>query len=413
MTKFKPLLAALALLSIVSALFSAEIFVINSVSRTLSRIDTQSGSVNNSFAQLGLTPNLMDMDAEHIYIACSGDNAIQVLDRASGALIRYIPVAASSNPYDVLKVGEFLYVTGLFTDRVYKICLQSNSVVGSLSVGVAPEGLCSDGNRLFVCNTGGYSSNYANSSVSVIDLLSFSVAETVPTWTNPQFAKIRGGYLHVSCTGNWSDLQGKLDIFDLNNLERIQRLNVGGNPGSLWISAAGTGYIGEGNGTALYSYDADSHTLQHGALNPLNYEASQVSGNSSLIALLKQNWASNSLVRLYGLDFTLLSTYEVGMASSDIMVAPENTSVEDDLIAAPRIAVYPNPLPIGTALRVESGAGGALEFLLYNVKGQLVQTRRLDKGENSFSLNGLPAGIYLYSVKLSGASQQGKLLITN
>ncbi|MDD3143665.1 MAG: hypothetical protein PHG32_05660, partial [Candidatus Cloacimonetes bacterium] len=189
MPKTKQLIMALVLLLTLQSISAAEIFVVNSASRTLSRIDTDSGSVNNSFAQLGLSPNLMDLDAQHIYVVCSGDNAIQVLDRSSGAHLRYLPVAASSNPYDVLKVGDFLYVTGLFTDKVYKLSLQSSSVVGSVEVGVAPEGLCSDGSRLYVCNTGGYQNNYANSSVSVIDLASFSVAATVPTWTNPQYAE--------------------------------------------------------------------------------------------------------------------------------------------------------------------------------------------------------------------------------
>lgn len=413
MPKIKlPILLAAILLA-VTGLFASEIFVINSSSRTLSRIDTASSTVNNSFAQLGLTPNLMDLDEQRIFIACSGDNAVQVLARNSGAHIRYIPVAASANPYDVLKVGEFLYVTGLFTDKVYKISLMSNSVVGSLSVGVAPEGLCSDGNRLFVCNTGGYSNNYANSSVSVIDLDAFTLTTTVPTWTNPQFAEIRGNYLHVSCTGNWTTVQGKLDIINLDTLELAQRLNVGGNPGSLWISPTGTGYLGEGMETALYSYHADSHTLEHGAANPLNFEASMVSGNASMIALLKQNYASNSLVRIYSPDLTLQGTYEVGLASSDILVVAENTAASDELVPVPKLRVYPNPLSRGTALRLDLASAAGAEFRLYNLRGQLVHQKNLAKGEDSIRLEGLSGGIYLYSVEAGGTRHRGKLLISD
>jgi len=146
--------AICGLLMQVPTLKATEIFVVNSASRTLSRIDTQTGVTNNSFAQLGLTPNLMDVDTDYIYVVCSGDNAIQVIDRASGTHIRYIPVAPSCNPYAVVKSGDFLYVSGLFTDKLYKISLASNTVVGSLSVGIAPEGLCAYQGNLFVCNTG-------------------------------------------------------------------------------------------------------------------------------------------------------------------------------------------------------------------------------------------------------------------
>ncbi len=412
MPKTTQLIMALVLLLALPALDATEIFVVNSASRTLSRIDTDSGSVNNSFAQLGLSPNLMDLDSEHIYVVCSGDNAIQVLDRASGAHLRYLPVAASSNPYDVLKVGECLYVTGLFTDKVYKLSLQSGSVVASVEVGVAPEGLCSDGTRLYVCNTGGYQNNYANSSVSVIDLASFAVAATLPTWTNPQYAELRNGFLHVSCTGNWTDVAGKLDIIDLDTLELASRLDVGGNPGSLWISPGGMGYIGEGYGNALYSYNADSHSLEHGAADPLSYEASLVSGNSGLIALLKQNWASNSLVRAYSHDFSLIDLYEVGLSSSDIVVAPEDTAAEEESLPGARRGVYPNPVRRGGTLHL-SGKAEAGELRLYNLKGQVVRKIPLDRGASSLRLDGLPAGVYLWALGGANTANRGKLLISD
>lgn len=412
MPRTKQLIVALALMLALTALSADVIFVVNSTSRTLSRIDTDSGSVNNSFAQLGLTPNLMDLDEEHIYVVCTGDNAVQVLDRFSGAHQRYLPVAPSSNPYDVLKVGDFLYVTGLFTNRVYKLSLQTNSVVGSLEVGAAPQGLCSDGTRLYVCNTGGYHNNYANSSVSVIDLASFAVTATVPTWTNPQFAVLRDRYLHVSCTGNWSNVSGKLDIIDLDTLELVQRLDVGGNPGSLWISPGGTGYIGEGYGNALYSYNADTHSLEHGAANPLNYEASMVSGNAAMIALLKQNWDTFSLVRAYSHDFTLLGQYQVGLSSSDILVVPEETAANDELLPSARHRVYPNPLKQGETLHLDKGSEAG-EFRLYNLKGKMVHEQQLAKGETSVRLDGLSAGVYFWVLKGADVDNRGKLLMCN
>jgi DNA-binding beta-propeller fold protein YncE len=409
--KTRHIIALLALIFVAKTLTATEIFVINSVSQTLSRIDTENGSVNNSFALLGQAPNLMDMDDQHIYVVCSGDNAIQVLNRLTGAHIRYIPVAGSSNPYAVLKVGEHLYVSGLFTEKLYKISLQTNSVVASVNVGAGPQGLCSDGNRLFVCNTGGWAQNFANSSVSVIDLDSFSVEATIPTWTNPQFARVWDGYLHVSCTGDWSDIQGKLDIINLANLTLEKRLDIGGNPGSLWINPSGIGYIGEGMSTALYSYDANTHTLLHGAGNPLAYEASMVHGNSSKMALLKQNWTSASRVSVYGLDFSPLGSYYVGISSTDMMVAPEVTSIQDDVYATPVAQAYPNPLRRGSRLNLKQIAEDNSLFQLFNVRGQLIQSHQIMKGENSLDLGALPAGLYLYTLGKNGNSQPGKLLL--
>lgn len=405
------LLLAVLLELLILPCLATEILVINSASRTLSRIDTESGTVNNSFAMLGLTPNLMDLDAAYIYVACSGDNAIQLLSRSTGAHIRYIPVAPSSNPYDVLKVGDFLYVSGLFTDKVYKISLQSYSVVGSLNVGVAPEGLCAAEGKLFVCNTGGYAANYAGSSVSVVDLASFSVIGTIPVWANPQYAVLWDGFLHVSCTGNWGDIPGKVDVLDISSLERVQRLDIGGHPGSLWINSAGTAYLGDGMEAGLYSYNADTYQVFHSSANPLNYVAAMVSGNSGLIALLDQNWTSSSVVRTYRSDFTPLGVYNVGLSSSDIVVSSDSPSANDDPLPVPRSALWPNPARSGAELHLAKALPAGAEIRIYNLRGRMLQKHLLDRSGASFVPEALSSGVYLYQIRQGSARSTGKLLI--
>lgn len=390
---------------------ATEILVVNSASRTLSRIDTESGAANNSFALLGLTPNLMDLDAAYIYVACSGDNAVQLLSRSTGAHIRYIPVAPSCNPYDVLKVDNFLYVSGLFTDKVYKISLQSYSVVGTLTVGVAPEGLCAAEGKLFVCNTGGYANNYAGSSISVIDLATFSVISTIPVWTNPQYAVARNGFLHVSCTGNWGSIPGKVDVIDISSLARVHRLDIGGNPGSLWINSSGTAWLGDGLGSGLYSYNADDYQVYHSFSNPLDYPAAMVSGNSGLIALLDQNWTSNSVVRTFRNDFTPLGVYYVGLSSSDIVVDSAGPTANNDPLSIPQNTLWPNPARSGTELHLGVKLSGGTEVRIYDLRGRLLQKHLLDRSTESFVPKHLSSGLYLYQIRQGTALSSGKILI--
>lgn len=146
------------------------------------------------------------------------------------------------------------------------------------------------------------------------------MVETIPVWTNPQFAVARNGYLHVSCTGNWSNVAGKIDIIDLASLQRVQRIDMGGNPGSMWISPQGIAWVGDGMGELLYSYNADSWELLHGAGNPLVYQASMVSGTAEHIALLKQDYPAACVVRLYTSNLSLVATHTVGYSSSDIVM---------------------------------------------------------------------------------------------
>ena len=413
MKQLKITLLAVSICLLLIPLKGAEIYVLNSVSRTLSRIDTETGIVNNTFAQLGLTPNLMDMDDDNIYVVCSGDNAIQVISRSTGTHLNFLPVAASSNPYDVLKVGDYLYVTGLFTNKLYKISLLTNNVVSSLTVGEAPEGICTDGSRLYVCNTGGYQYNYAYSSISVIDLDSFSVIETIPVWTNPQFACIFGNYLHIACTGNWNNISGKIDIINLEDFSLTQRLDLGGHPGNIWINSLGIAYVGEGMSNALYSYNAHTFEIYHSYQNPINYNAFMVAGNQDIVALLNQDWTSNSTITVYDYDFNLLSTYMVGISSTDLMVSPSVSSLEDECNIVPRLKIYPNPYASGKEIHFSDKITSSSQLYLYNIRGQLVYKTQLKETSPIILPQTLSPGIYLYRIIQETKNDYGKLLIEN
>ncbi|MCB5257825.1 MAG: T9SS type A sorting domain-containing protein [Candidatus Cloacimonadaceae bacterium] len=413
MKQLKTSLLAVFICLFLTSLYGTEIYVVNSVSRTLSRLDTETGIVNNTFAHLGLTPNLMDMDENNIYIVCSGDNAIQVISRSTGTHLYFLPVASSSNPYDVLKVGDFLYVTGLFTNKLYKISLLTHNVVSSLSVGEAPEGLCSDGSRLYVCNTGGYINNYANSSISVIDLDSFSVIETIPVWTNPQFACIYGNYLHIACTGNWNNISGKIDIINLEDFSLTQRLDLGGHPGNIWINNLGIAYVGEGMSNALYSYNADTFEIYHSYQNPMNYSAFMVDGNQDIIALLNQTWTSNSIISVYDYDFNLLNTFSVGISSTDLRVAPSVTYIEDEYIMESKLRIYPNPYFPGNELHFSGKIKDFSQLYLYNIRGQMVFKTTITETVPTILPQELVPGLYLYKIIQGTKQETGKLFIKN
>lgn len=399
------------LLLLCAGLGAELIYVVNSESRTLSRIDSESGAVNNVFAQLGLTPNLMELDSDYIYVVCSGDNAVQMLSRQSGAHIRYIPVEGSSNPWDLLKAGDFLYVSGLFTNKVYKISLDSYSVVASLEVGTAPEGLCAAEGKLFVAVTGGYQNGYANSAVAVIDLDSFSLETTIPVWYNPQCLLAADGYLHVSCTGNWAGQSGKIDIIDLETLTRVQRIDIGGNPYALWKQSSGTVFVGEAMGNATYSYDALSWQLLHGSQDPLSPGAYDIDGNNALIALLQPNWGGNSTLQTMNPDWTPAQLYTVGMTSTAVMVEPANTPVDDENIPQVQVKAFPNPVSGDGMLTFSPGFKGDSPFELYDLRGRRLWSAMVRKGCEEVTLPGLKPGVYLYRLGGVKDSFQGKIVV--
>ncbi|MDD2229388.1 MAG: T9SS type A sorting domain-containing protein [Candidatus Cloacimonetes bacterium] len=391
-------------------LHADEVFVVNSVSRTLSRIDINLGTVNNSFAQLAQTPNHLIVDNDEIYVVCSGANSVQVISRNSGALIRTLFIAPSANCWDVLKDNNYLYVTGLFTDKVYKVSLQSNTVVAELNVGVSPEGMAVLNNKLYVCNTGGYASGYASSSVSVIDLSSFSVIATIPVWKNPQDIQVYANELHVLCTGNWSNVAGSIDIIDSSLDVRTDRIDLGGNPWSLWISPSGIGYAGDGNDTSLFSYDAATKTILHGTANPLSPGAIVVHGAGTQLALLSANWSGNGIVYLRDANWQPLGQYTVGLTPTDLWYYQFGSANTDEVLPVAQMSISPNPLRRDGLLTIKSDMpmNGYIE--LYNLKGQKLFHKDISSQETSIPVKdmNLRAGLYFYK---TSSGSKGKLVV--
>ncbi|HNQ44372.1 MAG TPA: T9SS type A sorting domain-containing protein, partial [Candidatus Cloacimonadota bacterium] len=381
---------------------------------TLSRIDTATDAVNNSFASLGNVPNKIVVDADYIWCVNSGDNAIQKISRNSGSTLANIFIAPGCNPWDALKHENYLYISGLFTGKVYRVDTLSGSVTGTVNTGTAPEALHVIGDKLYVSNAGNYSQNYAGSSVTVIDLPSFTALTTIPVSANPQYLASHNGLLHVSCTGNYAGIGGAICIIEPATDTLIHTIPMGGTPASIFIANPAQAWVSDSNGAVLYAYNPESFELINGGSNPISGGGSEIVGNASMLALLSPNWGGNGTVRLLNHDLGLLRQYTVAMMPTDLKLDYLETSTSDLVAQAPPLRIFPNPVRQGSKLEVSSARPLYGEFCLYNAKGQKLLSHPLD-GKSSFSLElKLPAGVYFYRLPSSGKQSglsTGKLVI--
>ncbi len=77
------------------------------------------------------------------------------------------------------------------------------------------------------------------------------------------------------------------------------------------------------------------------------------------------------------------------------------------------ISVYPNPSVDFVKVMIDENLSN-VEFKLFNVAGDLVQTGQLVSGENELSVKLLPGGVYFYSILNEGeVVKSDKLLIEN
>jgi len=405
------------LFCLISLSLQAEyIYVVNSESRTLSRIDPSTDVVQNNFAALGLIPNKIIVDENYLWSVNSGDNSLQKLDKQTGSTLANILIASGCNPWDACKEGNFIYVTGLFTDKVYKVNAITQAVEGSVNVGISPEALCAFGGKLYVTNTGGYQNNYANSSVSVIDLATFTVVNTIPVAPNPQYITLSEGLLHVSCTGNWVSANGAVCIIDPAFEEVIGTVEPGGNLGNVWIGTNQNALVGDANGVQLYRYDAHNFSLLNGSSNPLPYGGSLVTGTADWTATLYPNWGSNGKVRILHPDLSFWKEYTIGLAPTDLKTEHGNTySSEDTYPVIQKSEVYPNPARSNDLLTFTFNTKTSGKLHLYNLRGRLLLSIPISKGKAILPAqqiaNKYGAGCYLYRIENESARQTGKFIL--
>ena len=388
----------LFLLLALSFLLNATVlYVLNSGSETLSRIDLETGEVDNAFAALGYMPNRFVCNTQYIYVANSGDNSIQKIESRTGATLTNIFLGLTVNPYDLILTEDYLYVSGGFSNQIYKIELATDTVVDQITVGNNPAGMAISGNKIYVGNTD-YMTNYNNCSVSVIDQEAYEVIATIPTAANPQYLLASGNQVHVSCTGDWIDLMGSIQIISVITDTIIHTIEMGGYCNDLTITPAGIIYVGDAQNTGVYAYNAADWNILYSPANPFLPGGSVIEADNTSLAVLGGEWGQNFTVNLYDLDETLIDNYLVGLYAIDMKFQPRQSSTEENYITeAPEIFTYPNPFCNTVNFKTSDSRNQIESLKIYDIRGRLINeiiNTNVWNGKNRSGLP-VPSGIYL------------------
>ena len=102
---------------------------------------------------------------------------------------------------------------------VFEIDTATLQIIREVKVGHQPDELCVVDNQLIVCNSGGYLMGKYDSTLSVIDLTSFTEIKKIPVGLNPTRVRIdEQKHLWICCQGNYNDVQPQVVVHDLNNV---------------------------------------------------------------------------------------------------------------------------------------------------------------------------------------------------
>ncbi len=186
------------------------VFVLNEGSGTgsISYIDSESDSITNDVYSavngydLGEYPEAMAYSDDYLFVTVTTSSSagyVLILDRSTME-----EVGAIENltyPREVTVGDNYAYVSnGTYAGEIYAISLTSLAITDTIPVGYGPEKMIIDNNKLYVANSGGYSTD---STVMVVDLSTNTVSDTIQVRDCPKdMVMDADGNLWVYCGGS-------------------------------------------------------------------------------------------------------------------------------------------------------------------------------------------------------------------
>lgn len=148
---------------------------------------------------------------------------------------------------------------------VFEVDTASLEIIREVKVGHQPDELCVLDDKLYVVNSGGYLTNRYDSTVSVIDLQSFTETKKIPVGLNPtRIRKDEYNHLWVCCQGNYNNIPPKFVV--LHKDEPVYTSDIQCN--NISICGRTVGFL---TSAALVIYDAKDFSYL-GSIQLTNYE---------------------------------------------------------------------------------------------------------------------------------------------
>lgn len=308
------------------------LYVLNGLGRTVSKMNLETNQVDNDILTVGNVPSRIQAQGENVYVVNSIPPSITVIDIKTDQVVQTINLVPGSNPWTMAFIGVGkAYVTNYFANSVSVVDLLSGSLLNTIPVGVAPEGILVVDNTAYVANTGGFP-NYSPSNISVIDIEKDSVTKTIPVGTNPQdMALAPDGNIHVVCTGDFASITGKVYIIDPFadvdfTAAVVDSVILGGIPGDIQVSKSGIAYVpdfGAGNTGFLYAYNIFNNEVMFDAENPLmvGFGAMNALYDPQTDQLFVTNFADDAIQLFDVVNNSVLQTFPFGDGAQDMVIA--------------------------------------------------------------------------------------------
>ena len=259
------------------------------------------GSQNpNVVKELGDVGNDIQQYGGRLYAVINCSHKVEVMDLQA----RHIGKIDLPNCRYVAFKGSKMYVSayvGSLADpdllgSVYEVDTATLEVKREVKVGHQPDELCVVDDRLYVCNSGGYLTNHYDSTVSVIDLASFTEIEKINVGLNPTRLRVDDQKrLWVCCQGNYQDVKPQVVVIGGPRIETpCANISIQGS----------TAYVMDNETKRLRAFSTLDFTEQTQPVDISNYENPYglLATNEALYVTDAKNYVSSGVLHCYSYD---------------------------------------------------------------------------------------------------------------
>ncbi|NOQ71552.1 MAG: hypothetical protein GQ574_06100 [Crocinitomix sp.] len=277
---------------------------------------------------LGDTANDFDTysfgGTEYIIIAVDISSQVEIIDRKTLKTVVQIPFFDGINarePRHINVNGTRAFVCN-FDGTIGVIDLISNSVIDLIDVGANPDGLAIVNDKLYVSNSGGLHYPIYDSTLSVINLSTLLVEETIETRINcTQMIVDDQDEIYLLSNGNYDDVSPALLRIDpLTNtvLETTEMEITSLAYYNNWM------YFYNESEEAVYRYNTVTEAVEPTAfMDVSSYET--FGGiiidktNERLFCIDANGYVNSSIIMAYNLSGNFLFEFKAGLVATDLI----------------------------------------------------------------------------------------------
>ncbi|MDE6228292.1 MAG: YncE family protein [Muribaculaceae bacterium] len=276
---------------------------------------------------LGDAGNDLQIFNQCLYAVINGSNKVEIMSAATARSIGRVDVA-SPRAIAFDKRGQ-AYVSSFVgpvetqpRGSVVRFDVSTLEVTGRVTVGVGPEEMVVIGDSLYVANSYNYDTNTYDNTITIVDLISFTVVDSIAVAPNLHHLRLDSdGNLWVNSRGNYADIAPALyrlspkregwDVLKTN--AECSNFAISGNKIYMYSQTW------DADWNASYSYSTlDTKTLAVGPCFIVDPQAIEtpyaigVSPAGDIYITDARNYVSSGTLRRYNADGTLKQQYTTG-----------------------------------------------------------------------------------------------------